>query len=70
MSVPSEQPRDFVLPTNVDRRGYPVCPDCGFDGSEVTHTYPWKNGKRLRRRVCGHCGKPYNTIQTAEQVDM
>ncbi len=65
----TEKRRDYNPPPNVDKDGYPVCPDCGFQGSEVTHTYPWRNGKRSRRRVCDHCGIPYTTTQTAEQVD-
>ena len=64
------EPREVNLPTNVDDEGYPRCPACGFDDSEVTHTYPWRKGKRVRRRVCEHCGEPYTTVQTAEQLDI
>lgn len=58
------------LPTNTDSQGYPVCPWCGFNRSEVTHTYPWIDGVRVRRRVCKFCEKSFTTTQTAESVDL
>ena len=61
--------RVVKMPTNVDENGYPVCPECGCNRSEVTHTYPWKKGKRRRRRECDNCKLTFFTYQTPEQPD-
>lgn len=61
--------RAIQLPNNLDSEGYPVCPACGCNRSDVTHSWPMPDGKRKRRRVCDNCRVPFTTYQTPEQVE-
>ena len=60
--------RDVKLPTNTDRQGYPVCPDCGCQDSELINTYKLSDGRKRRRRICDNCRNPFYTIQQPEEV--
>lgn len=60
--------RTIQIPANLDAEGFPVCPACGCNKSEVTHSWKMCGGNRKRRRVCDHCQMPFTTYQTPEQV--
>lgn len=47
--------------------GIPTCPKCGCQHFEVSHTYPWGNGMKRRRRVCQHCSWPIMTYEMVSE---
>lgn len=61
--------RVVQLPKNLDKDGWPECPECGCNASEVTHTYTLPDGRKRRRRECDHCGLPFFTIQEREHTE-
>lgn len=39
------------------------CPKCGCKRSSVHYVRNREGGKRIRQRICGHCGKSYRTYE-------
>ena len=66
--MPEPERRIVQLPDHLDKDGVLTCPKCGCQDFEVTHTYPWSNGQKRRRRVCTNCGRPITTVEHVEDT--
>lgn len=44
--------RVVTMPTNRDERGFPICPECGCNQSELM---PGKSDALREQRMCDYC---------------
>lgn len=61
---PKEERRIFKLPGQ-DGDGL-KCRACGCRDLRVVNTYPFTDGKKVRRRQCRHCGLIVRTCEAIE----
>ena len=60
----ADKKRVYVHAQTVIHPGVP-CPYCGnLYGNNITNTFR----RKRRRHVCRQCGKPFNSIQSAQTI--